>query len=260
MIASHDEKAVAVVTGGTHGIGAAITIQLLRLGYRVIATYVENGASAEIRNSCKEQIELGAYQSIKLDYNDLDTVDGFVYDLQEMENQISVLVNNAGYSGPRDQILDFQIRSKKYLQELEKCIRVNFWGMMVACEEVGSLMAADGESCIVNIGAASAAAFKSKNLAITLSKFGAIPVTEHYASRYKGKIRVNSVNPGIIATDTVAKRENLFPSTFEAYREIMPRGEFGTAKDVADLVLYLVSKKAAYITGQHISVDGGAFL
>lgn len=249
---------LAVVTGAGAGIGAAISRELSNRGLRVIPTDLDEGAATSVAK------EIGAPASYRLDVTDAaalaDTVDRLVGE----HGTPSVWVSNAGIS----KMLRFLDVTT---DDLDRTLAVNLRGVFLAGQAAARAMVAGGvEGTIVNIASMAGKQGRVPYLAdYVASKFGVVGLTQAMAFELaEHHIRVNSVCPGYVATSMqereLAWEAELRGTTVDAVRELYladtPMRRLETPEDVARVVAFLVGDDAAFITGEAIAVNGGAFM
>lgn len=244
------EKMVALVTGGSRGIGRAICLKLASMGARVGINYVANPAAAE---ETLKQIEAagGKGFTVRFDVADADAVQEQIKDIIATHGQIDILVNNAGITRDGlmarmkeddwDSVLDTNLKgaflcSKAVMRTMMK----KRWGRII---NVSSVVGFVGNSGQVNYGAA---------------KAGLTGLTKSMARELAGRnITVNCVAPGYIVTDMT---DGLTEDVQEALKAQIPMGTLGTPADVAGSVAFLASPDSNYITGQTLHVNGGMYM
>jgi 3alpha(or 20beta)-hydroxysteroid dehydrogenase len=238
---------VVLVTGGARGQGAAEARAFVRDGWRVVVGDVldERGAAVAA--------ELGdAARYVRLDVTDEEQWAAAV-ELAEAElGPLSALVNNAGiiHSTP---VLD------ETLEAFRRVVDVNLVGTFLGIRAaVPSLLTAGG-GAIVNISSIAGLMGGRGTAAYTSSKWGIRGLTKTAAIELAPHgIRVNSVHPGVIDTEMLAAKRGRTPAdVFEEWRDRLPIQRLGTAEDVAELVVFLASDDAGYMTGSELVVDGG---
>ena len=238
-------KDVALVTGSSRGIGAAIAALLARRGYAVCINYLEQREKAEalVAELRKEQCVAMCLQA---DVADRAQVDAMVRKVEEELGHISLLVNNAGIA--RNQ--QFQDVAPETLQRI---FAVNFGGCFHCSQAVIGPMLKAHEGCIINISSIWGSHGASCESVYSSTKHAIIGLTRSLAAEFAPSgIRVNCVAPGVIETDMIQALGN---ETLEQLRQEMPFRRFGTPEEVAESVWHLA--KAEYITGQILTVDGG---
>ena len=238
-------KDVALVTGSSRGIGAAIAALLARRGYAVCINYLEQREKAEalVAELRKEQCVAMCLQA---DVADRAQVDAMVRKVEDELGHISLLVNNAGIA--RNQ--QFQDVAPETLQRI---FAVNFGGCFHCSQAVIGPMLKAHEGCIINISSIWGSHGASCESVYSSTKHAIIGLTRSLAAEFAPSgIRVNCVAPGVIETDMI---QALGKETLEQLRQEMPFRRFGTPEEVAESVWHLA--KAEYITGQILTVDGG---
>ena len=238
-------KDVALVTGSSRGIGAAIAALLARRGYAVCINYLEQREKAEalVAELRKEQCVAMCMQA---DVADRAQVDAMVWKVEDELGHISLLVNNAGIA--RNQ--QFQDVAPETLQRI---FAVNFGGCFHCSQAVIGPMLKAHEGCIINISSIWGSHGASCESVYSATKHAIIGLTRSLAAEFAPSgIRVNCVAPGVIETDMIQALGN---ETLEQLRQEMPFRRFGTPEEVAESVWHLA--KAEYITGQILTVDGG---
>lgn len=235
----------ALVTGGSRGIGRAIAVKLAQEGYQVIVNYTSNQAEAEKTL----QLMNGQGESLRFDVSDNQQVRQALTDWQQRhpEDYIEVVVNNAGIRRdnvmalmPEDdwhRVLDITLSGfYNVTQPLLPAMQMHKFGRIVNMASVSGLKGLPGQT---NYSAA---------------KGGIIAATKALAQEVARKgVTVNAVAPGFIKTDMTEGLDEA------ALKKTIPANRFGTPEEVADLVAFLVSPKAGYITGNVISINGGLY-
>ena len=234
---------IAVVTGGSRGIGAAICHTLARQGMRVHLVYREAEAAA-LSVASRIEAEGGKVVAHRADVADEGEVKALVERVVDQEGALHVLVNNAG-------VIDDQLAMATALSQWERVLRVNLTGPFLMARAAIPVMLDQSWGRIINISSVSASIPGSGQSAYAASKGGLDALTRALASEVGRKgIRVNSVAPGRVVTDmTESVVAQLGPAE--------PGNRWGVPEDVAGIVGFLASDAADYIQGQTITVDGG---
>ena len=239
------QNKVAVVTGGSRGIGKAIAEKFAAEGASVAILYSSNSASAdavveEIRNAGGTA---KAYQCHVENSDEVGkTIDEVVNDL----GKIDILVNNAGIT--RDKLL---MMMKE--EDFDDVISVNLKGAYNTMRKVCPMLARQRWGRVINLSSIAGINGNAGQVNYSASKAGLIGMTKSAASEFAGRgITVNAIAPGFVETDMTEK----FASDENVMKRI-PVGRMGRADEIASLALFLASDAAAYITGEVIRIDGG---
>ncbi len=242
-------KRYALVTGASRGIGRAVAVKLAEMGYVILINYASNTAAAE--QTLARVQEVGSEgELMPFDVTDAAAVESALTAWKERHTgeHIAVIVNNAGIRKdnlmmwmPRTewhQVLDTTLDGFFHVtQPLLKDMIVAKWGRIVNIVSLSGIKGMPGQT---NYSAA---------------KGGLIAATKALASEVaKKRITVNAVAPGFIRTDMTSD----LPEA--ELKKMIPAARFGEAEEVADLVAFLCSDKAAYITGEVISINGGIYM
>jgi 3-oxoacyl-[acyl-carrier protein] reductase len=238
---------VALVTGASRGIGAAIAKTLARQGASVVAA--ARGANAE---STATDILLwgGKAEAASLDVTDPAAIDGVVKGTLAKHGRIDILVNNAGIA--RDQLL---MRMKR--DDWDAVIATNLTSAYSCMQAVLRPMLKQRGGRIIAIGSVVGQMGNAGQVNYAASKAGLIGLAKALAREVASRgITVNVVAPGLIDTDMTRA---LAEATSDNWAQQIPLGRLGTPEDVANTVCFLASDEAAYITGQVIAVNGGMY-
>ena len=241
---------VALITGGTTGIGKQIAITLAKEGYDIALNYiVEND---DVQNSKKEIEGLGVkVMTVKGDVSNYEDCEKFVKEVVDEFGQIDVLVNNAGIT--RDMLL---MRMKK--EDFEKVIDVNLVGTFNVTKNVINYMLKARSGRIVNLASVVGVAGNAGQTNYSASKAGIIGFSKSLAKEVASRnILINCVAPGFIQTSMT---NVLKDDVKEEISKTIPLKRMGTPQDVANVVKFLVSEESSYVTGQVIHVDGGMLM
>jgi len=233
---------VALVTGGTRGIGAAISIALKKEGRTVVASYAGNTEAAEAFHK-EHGIEV-----IKFDAGCYDSCVKAVEGITSRVGPIEILVNNAGIT--RDAVIGKQSR-----EMWDAVIDTNLGSCFNLCKLTFDGMKAKKFGRIVNIGSINGQAGQYGQVNYAAAKSGIHGFTKALSqegARYS--ITVNAIAPGYVDTDMVRA---VPPDVLEKIIAKIPRGRLGTAEDIARGVVFLTADDADFITGSTLSINGG---
>ncbi|CEQ27904.1 3-oxoacyl-[acyl-carrier-protein] reductase [Paraclostridium sordellii] len=238
---------VALITGGSRGIGKAIAIKLASYKANIVINYTSNKEHAL---KVKEEIESYGVKSIviKCDVSKSDEVNNMIEEVVKEFGQIDILVNNAGIT--RDGLL---MRMKE--EDFDSVIDINLKGVFNCTKSATKYMMKKRYGKIINISSVVGLIGNAGQANYCASKAGVIGLTKSSARELASRnINVNAIAPGFIDTDmTSVLNENLK----ETMLKNIPQNRFGSPEDVANLVSFLASDMSSYITGQIINVDGG---
>lgn len=241
------EGKIALVTGAAKGIGRAIALALAAEGATVVVNY--NG-SKERAEQVVEEIKALGVDGVAYQCNVADTqaADAMIKDVIKTYGRLDILVNNAGIT--RDNLI-----MKMTEEDFDAVINANLKGCFNTIKAVSRQMLKQRSGRIINITSVSGILGNAGQANYAASKAGIIGLTKTMARELASRgITVNGIAPGFVDTDMT---KVLSDSVKEAATAQIPLGHFGKPEDIANMAAYLASDKAAYITGQIISVDGG---
>lgn len=239
-----------LVTGSIRGIGKEIAKGFVKYGANIGLTY-KNATTEEV-NKVENELNSINCKSKVISYNldvtnrdDVNTcIDNYIKDF----GTIDIIVNNAGII--KDSLLFFM--DDKVWDDV---IKTNLYGTYYVTQSVLPYMLESGSGVIVNISSVGAFKGNKGQTNYSASKAGIIGFTRALSNEYVGKnIRANVVAPGFIETEMTTTLNDEY---YKEQNKLIPMGRFGQAEEVANVVLFLASSSASYITGQTIVVDGG---
>jgi 3-oxoacyl-[acyl-carrier protein] reductase len=240
---------VAVVTGGSRGIGLAVARALVQDG----ASVVVSGRDAARLESAVAELEAlgGAVLAVTSDASRREDADALIEATRERFGRIDVLVNNAGIT--RDQLL---VRMKD--EDWDRVMETNLRGVFLLTRAAGKTMMRQRSGRIINMASTAGAMGNAGQVNYSAAKAGVIGLTKAAARELAHwNILVNCVAPGLVETDMTAA---IPAEAREALLQQVPLKRMGTAREVAEVVRFLAGDGAAYVTGQVIHVNGGLYM
>ena len=241
------EGKIALVTGASRGIGRQIAITLAARGAQVIVNY--NGSAAKAEEVVKEiEAAGGKAEAIQCSVADFDSCKAMLDDIVSRYGRLDILVNNAGIT--RDNLL-----MKMSEEDFDAVIQTNLKGVFNCIKHISRQMLKQKSGRIINISSVSGVMGNAGQVNYSASKAGVIGMTKAVAREMATRgITCNAVAPGFIVTEMT---DVLSDTIKENITNQIPMRRFGQTKDVANLVAFLASEEAGYITGQVVGVDGG---
>ena len=235
----------ALVTGGSRGIGRAICVKLAQEGYQVVINYASNEAEA------KKTLEMmdGSGELLPFDVSNAEQTKAALGDWQKRhpEDYIEVIVNNAGIR--RDNVLALMPED-----DWHRVVDITLSGFFNVTQPLLPAMQLHRFGRIVNMASVSGLKGLPGQTNYSAAKGGIIAATKALAQEVARRgITVNAVAPGFIKTDMTEGLDEA------ALKKLIPANRFGTPEEVADLVAFLVSPNAGYITGNVVSINGGMY-
>jgi 3-oxoacyl-[acyl-carrier protein] reductase len=238
---------VAIITGGTRGIGRAIVLAICEAGADCAFTYSSNRDAAE---SLSEEVQRLGRKAlpIQLDVRDFEGAKTLVDTVKTAFGQLDILVNNAGITKDKSLMMMSQ-------EDWSNVIDTNLTGVFNTTRACIITFLKQKSGNIVNISSVSGIHPLPGQVNYAAAKAGVIGFTKSLAKEVAPyNIRVNAVAPGFISTEMTAE---LGEKAREKFMNMIPLRRFGTADEVAKVVLFLLSNESQYITGQTIQLDGG---
>ena len=241
------ENRVAIVTGGSRGIGRAIALALGKAGATVIVNYNRSADAAQaVVDELQEAGGKGVVFQANVAYE--DAAAALVKFARDEFGQLDVLVNNAGVT--RDNLI-----ARMKTDDFDTVINTNLRSAWIMSKAASRLMMRARYGRIINITSVSGIAGQAGQTNYSASKAGLIGLPKSLAKEVAPRgVTVNAVAPGFIATDMTSELDETF---IEQVKTAIPLGHVGKPEDIAYAVAFLASEQAGYITGTVLSVDGG---
>jgi NAD(P)-dependent dehydrogenase (short-subunit alcohol dehydrogenase family) len=246
------QNKTAIITGAAAGIGAASAALFSREGAKVVAVDIDreplDQISAEIGRAGGECL------SVVADVSQRDHVENVVRSTMQKFGRVDILFNNAGIVplGNLEAISE---------EQWDRAMAINVKSMYLFCHAVIPLMKVGGGGVILNTASATALRAVTDRACYTATKAAVVGLTKSMAlDHVRDNIRVNCLCPGTVETPSLARRLAAFPDPAEARKNFIarqPLGRFGTAEEIAQAALYLVSPCAEFVTGVAFPIDGG---
>lgn len=238
---------VALVTGASRGIGKAVALDLASHGVKVVVHF--NNKAAEAEEVVAQIQEMGGTATtIQANISQESDVQKMVRQVKSQFGRLDVLVNNAGIT--KDGFVTMMSENK-----WQEVIDTNLKGAFLCTRESVKIMHRQKRGCIINVASTSGLIGQPGQLNYSASKGGLIAFTKGLAREVAPQgIRANVVAPGFTETDMTRQME---PPVLKKYLEMVPLGRIGKPEEIAYMVTFLASTRAAYITGKVFVVDGG---
>jgi 2-hydroxycyclohexanecarboxyl-CoA dehydrogenase len=236
----------ALVTGGGSGIGAAICRRLAAEGSMVAVVDLDGEAANAIAS------EIGGI-ALRADVTDDAAIRQAVDSAAAELGGLTILCNNAGTSS-QSPLADWGP------EEWDRLVRVNLTGTFLTMRAAIPYLQAAGSASVVNTASISGIRPAAGEAPYAAAKAGVVALTVSAALEYGPNIRVNAVSPGMIRTQLTEPIFAVFPNQEAHYQATTPLGRVGMPEDVADVVVFLCSDMARFLTGQNLVVDGGMTL
>jgi 3-oxoacyl-[acyl-carrier protein] reductase len=238
---------VALVTGGTRGIGQSISLTLAKYGCDIILNYASNEDSA--KETVEKITNLGRKAiSYKADVSKIEQIDNMVDNALKEFGKIDILINNAGFN--KDNFLILMPQADWY-----SVIETNLTGTFNCCKIVAKNMISNRYGKIINVSSISGLMGLPGQVNYSASKAGVIGLTKTLAQELaRFNILVNAVAPGLIETEMI---KNIPQKHLDSMLKNIPLKRTGTCEEVSEVVAFLASDKSSYITGQVLTISGG---
>jgi NAD(P)-dependent dehydrogenase (short-subunit alcohol dehydrogenase family) len=239
------EGNVAIVTGGSRGLGKAMAVGLAEAGCNVVIADISDSSETvkEIQNAGFKAID------IKVDVSQPDDVEKMVNKTIEEFGHIDILINNAG-------ILRMGKAEELSLEDWNKVLAVNLTGQFLSAQIVARHMLKRGKGNIINIGSIAGLTGYQGSVVYSSAKAGLVMMTKTLAAEWGHTLRVNIICPGVFATDMTD--DFLEDEEFMAnLKQNVPMGRYATADELVGTVIYLASKASSYVNGHELVIDGG---
>lgn len=244
-----NDKKVALVTGGTGGIGTAICQSLDAAGYKVVTTYSRASKADEALQWQAEQKEIGHDIAVVcLDVSNYEACEQAAAQIRNEYGHVDILVNNAGIT--RDAVM-----KKMGVDKWDAVLTTNLDSVFYVTKQFLDDMIANSYGRIINISSINAQKGQFGQVNYSAAKAGIHGFTKALAQEVARKgITVNTISPGYIATPMVMKIDE---SVREQIVAQIPVGRLGTPQEIARIVAFLADEQSGYITGSNISANGG---
>jgi 3-oxoacyl-[acyl-carrier protein] reductase len=245
-----NKKTIALVTGASRGLGRAIAVALAKQGAYVLVNYSSSPEAAQ--ETLNEIREVGSDgELLKFAVQDSQAVEDAFDGIKARHGSLHILVNNAGIS--RDGLV---LRMKD--EEWSATLGVNLNGAFFCSRAAARLMLKAKTGRIINISSVVGEMGNAGQVPYVSSKAGMLGLTKAMAKELASRnITVNAITPGFIETDMTAALDS---KVRDEHMKAIPLGRYGKVDEVAQLVAFLASDAAAYITGQVIGINGGMYM
>lgn len=241
---------VALVTGGSGGIGRATALALARTGAQVVVVDVSEAGGAETAQMIVAAG--GTAQFMRVDVTDAQAVEQMIGATVASYGRLDYAVNNAGIDGLRARTADYPE------DEWQRVLSINVTGVWLCMKYELKQMQTQGSGVIVNTASVAGLVGFPGHSAYSASKHAVIGLTKTAALEYARRgIRVNAVCPGYTRTPMVERVFEQTPEMQAKVTQAMPIGRIGTPEEIADAIVYMCSDSAAFMTGHALVLDGG---
>ena len=239
---------IALITGAGSGIGEAIAMLFAKNGASIVLADMDTDGAGRVLAAIEK--DGGKGMVVKVDVSKPTDCERLVAETVKKHGRLDIAVNNAGIGGPAALIGDHPIDG------WDKVISINLSGVFYGMRYQIPAMLKNGGGAIVNMASVLGKVGFPMSSAYVAAKHGVVGLTENAALEYATQgIRVNAVGPGFIKTPLLDN--NLTTEQLKGIAAMHPMQRLGTAQEVAELVLWLASDKASFVTGSYYNVDGG---
>lgn len=237
-----------VITGSNRGIGLELVRKYASMGYRVFACMRNLEEATQIEFDRLQEKYNIIITPICFELADQNEMKNAFKKIKEQTDGVDILVNNAGVS-------EVKVFGMLKEEDLQKQMSINFIAPIIFSQYIAKLMRKRTNACIINIGSVSGLKNEKGGLAYGASKAALIYATKTMANELaQYGIRVNCISPGFINTDMWKDRK---PELIQQMIKDTPLNRQGTARDIANMVYFITSSDASYVTGENIVVNGG---
>jgi len=245
----NNDKKIALVTGGTGGIGTAICQRLASDGLKVVATYSRPAKKEQAEQWLAEQRELGHdMELVCVNVGDFESCEQAAVDIAQRVGDVDVIVNNAGIT--RDSVM-----KKMEVGQWDSVLQTNLGSVFNVTKQFLDGMISRKYGRVINISSINAQKGQFGQVNYSAAKAGMHGFTKALAQEVARKgITVNTISPGYIATSMIMAIEETVRDKIEAQ---IPIGRFGQPEEIARVVSFLAAEDAGFITGSNISANGG---
>lgn len=243
------ENKVALITGGTAGLGKATVKRFIDEGAKVVFTYGSNKASAE---AILEELAGKSVDAIQSDVSDSHSVQSVIKYTVEKYGRIDILVNNAGLSDKRKSIIDLTE------EEWDRVMNTNGKGVFLTCKYAIPEMLKNSGGTIVNVASVATWSWNAGGACYTASKYVCEALTRRIAREFGPMgIKCNCINPGTIETNlTKASIENPDDLVHQVVKKVAA-GRWAQPEEIANLIVFLSNKESNFMQGSPVLIDGG---
>ncbi|QMU26636.1 glucose 1-dehydrogenase [Adhaeribacter radiodurans] len=240
---------VALVTGASSGIGKATALQYAREGAQVVVSDIQEAKGLEVVEEIKQNG--GDALFVKADVSKPEDCQNLVKKTVEQYGQLNIAFNNAGIGGEANPVGDLSIKN------WNKVIAINLSSVFYCMKYQIQQMLQNGGGAIVNNSSILGQVGFANSAAYVAAKHGVVGLTKNGALEYSAKgIRINAVGPAFIKTPLLTEA-GMQEDTFQMLARLHPIGRLGQSEEVAELVTWLSSDKASFVTGAYYAADGG---